>query len=172
MVIWLIGLSGAGKTVIGKALAGSLRKMGRPVVFIDGDIFREIMGNDLGHSIEDRKKNADRICRFCKYMDQEGIDVVCSILSIFHESQGWNRKNINYYFEIYLDISLDTLRKRDPKGLYKKVFDGEINNVVGVDIPFNPPPNADMVIDNNEFTDNFEEIVNQIINRLKTKEFM
>jgi adenylylsulfate kinase len=172
MVIWLIGLSGAGKTAIGKALVKKLREVGRPVVFMDGDIFRDIMGNDLGHSIDDRKKNADRVCRFCKYVDKEGFDIVFAILSIFQESQEWNRENIIKYFEVYIDVSIDTLRDRDPKGLYKKVFDGEIKNVVGVDIPFNPPPNADMVIDNNEFTDNFEEIVNRIINRLKTKEFM
>ena len=98
MVIWLIGLSGAGKTAIGKELSKRLKKMNHPVVFMDGDIFREIMGNDLGHTIEDRKKNADRICRFCECLNQQGIDIVFAILSIFHESRQWNRKNITGYF--------------------------------------------------------------------------
>ena len=169
MVIWLIGLSGAGKTSIGKELVKRLKENDRPVVFMDGDIFREIMGNDLGHSIEDRRVNADRVCRYCKYLDKEGVDIVFAILSVFQESQDWNRENINNYFEIYINISIETLRSRDPKGIYKKVFDGEIKNVVGVDIPFSPPLYADMVIDNNEDLDNFEEIVNHIIGRLKSK---
>jgi adenylylsulfate kinase len=172
MVIWLIGLSGAGKTAIGKELSKRLKKMNHPVVFMDGDIFREIMGNDLGHTIEDRKKNADRICRFCKCLNQQGIDIVFAILSIFHESQQWNRKNIAGYFEIYLDISMDTLKRRDTKGLYKKVFVGEINNVVGVDIPFDPPVNPDMIINNDKDTDSFAGIVSQIISRLKSKGFV
>ena len=172
MVIWLIGLSGAGKTAIGKALAKKLKENGRPVVFMDGDIFREIMGNDLGHSIEDRRVNADRVCRYCKYLDKEGVDIVFAILSVFHESQEWNRENIHNYFEIYINISIETLRLRDPKGIYKKVFDGEIKNVVGVDIPFSPPPNADLIIDNNQHTDSLEEIVNLIINNLKIKKFI
>ena len=68
MVIWLIGLSGAGKTTIGKEVQKLWSLNGRKAVLVDGDSFREIMGDDLGHSMEDRRKNAGRISRFCKLL--------------------------------------------------------------------------------------------------------
>lgn len=169
MVIWFIGLSGAGKTVIGKKLSEKLREMGRPVVFVDGDIFRSIMGNDLGHTIEDRKRNADRICKFCQYFEKEGVDVVFAVLSLFHESQEWNRKYLSNYFEVYLDVSIETVKRRDSKGLYKKALRGEIKNVVGFDIQFKPPLSPDMVIDNNEDKKELSTIVDLVLSQLKTK---
>ena len=92
MVIWLIGLSGAGKTTIGELLYLKMKAIRPNTVFIDGDKIREVMGGELGHSLEDRKKNADRICRFCHFLEEQNIDVVCSILSLFPESRTWNRK--------------------------------------------------------------------------------
>ena len=83
MVIWLIGLSGAGKTTIGELLYLKMKAIRPNTVFIDGDKIREVMGGELGHSLEDRKKNADRICRFCHFLEEQNIDVVCSILSLF-----------------------------------------------------------------------------------------
>lgn len=148
MIIWLIGMSGSGKTVIGRKVYEELKKEYRNTIFLDGDMLREIMGNDLGHSLEDRKKNADRFCRMCKYFDDHDINAVCGILSLFHESQEWNRNNLKSYFEIYLDVSLKELMRRDSKGLYKKALNGEITNVVGVDIEFKMPVNPDLIIKN------------------------
>ena len=80
MVIWIIGLSGAGKTT----LAEEIYKISKPInpntVLIDGDAIREIFGNDLGHSAEDRKKNAKRISRLCYFLSLHNINVICSIL--------------------------------------------------------------------------------------------
>src|SRR5882757_1142044 len=100
MVIWLIGLAGAGKTSIGKALYQRLKTERQSTVFLDGDLVREIMGNDLGHTLEDRRKNGWRICRLCSYLDKQGIDVVCATLNQFHEQQRWNRENLERYFEV------------------------------------------------------------------------
>lgn len=172
MVVWIIGLSGSGKTVIGKQLTRKIREIGRPAVFMDGDIFRDIMGNDLGHSIDDRKRNADRICKFCDYFDKQGIDVIFAILSIFHESQEWNRENIKDYFEIYLEVSTDTVKRRDSKGLYNKALRGEINNVVGIDILFKPPKNPDLIINNDNDDGNFDSIVQKILNAMKSAEII
>ena len=147
MVVWLIGLSGAGKTVIGQELF-TLFKQNNNCVFIDGDIIRDIFNNDLGHSLEDRKKNSRRISRLCHFLSRQNISVVCSILSISHEDQQWNRENIDNYYEVFIDVPLEVLLKRDTKGLYEKALKGEISDVVGVDIEFNGPPNADLVINN------------------------
>ena len=122
------------------------------MVFVDGDAFRAIMGNDTGHSLEERRLNADRICRLCKFLDDQGIHVICSILSIFTESQQWNRAEYSDYLEVFIDVSLATLKDRDSKGLYAKADRGDLTNVVGVDLDF-PRPDAHLVIENDRSED-------------------
>ncbi|MFC1902370.1 adenylyl-sulfate kinase [Chloroflexota bacterium] len=166
MVIWLIGLSGAGKTVIGKEVCGLLKAKRSNVVFLDGDIIREIMGSDVGHTIEDRRTNAGRVCRLCRYLDSQGIDVVCAILSIFSESQRWNRENIPQYFEVYLRVPFRMLLERDSKGLYRQALAGDITDVVGVDIDFPEPAHPDLIIDNDTPVESFAEIANRIVSSI------
>ena len=166
MVIWLIGMSGAGKTVIGKEVCELLKAKKSNVIFLDGDIIREIMGNDLGHSIDDRRKNAGRICRLCQYLDSQGIDVVCAVLSIFPESQRWNRDNIPHYFEVYLHVPFSVLLERDAKGIYRRALSGEITNVAGVDIGFREPANPDLIIENDAPVESFTGIATRIIDAI------
>lgn len=166
MIIWLTGMSGAGKTTIGKELYKKLAETYPSFIFLDGDIVREIMGNDLGYSVKDRKINADRISRLCHFLDSQGISAVCATQSLFHESQAWNREHIKDYFEIYIKVSTDTLFKRDPKGLYSRALKGEIKNVVGVDIKCPPPKQPDMIIENEKHIDSFDAIVREIIKKL------
>lgn len=163
MVIWLIGMSGAGKTAIGKEVFAQLKQRRPNVVFLDGDAVREIMGSDLGHSLEARRANAGRISRLCKYLDDQGIDVVCSILSIFHESQAWNRSQIARYFEVYIRVPFEVLEARDSKGLYRAAREGKATNVVGVDIPFPPPLNPDLIIDNGDVVDSFDGLAARVL---------
>ena len=113
MVIWIIGLAGAGKTTIGSQVYNLLKSRKPNVVFLDGEDVRTIVGDDLGHTIEDRKTNIWRICRLCHCLDKQGIDVVCSTLSNQHDAQEWNRKNYTQYFEVYLDVPMDVLVARD-----------------------------------------------------------
>jgi adenylylsulfate kinase len=148
MVVWVIGLAGAGKSSIGGELSRLLKARRPNVAFLDGDHVRAIMGNDLGYTLEDRRANAWRICRLCEYLDAQGIDVVCAILSLFHETQAWNREHFSRYFEVYLDVPMEVLVQRDQRGLYSAARKGAASNVVGIDIPFAPPPRADLVIDN------------------------
>ena len=166
MVIWLIGLAGAGKTTIGREVYDRLKQRKPTVVFLDGDHVRRIMGNDLGHTVEDRRQNAWRICHLCEYLDSQGIDVVCSILSLFQEHQNWNRQNCSAYFEVYIDVTIDELAARDQKGLYSEAFAGRMKNVVGVDIPFTPPQ-ADLVVPNNRPLRSPAVLAEQIVNAVK-----
>ena len=167
MVIWLIGLAGAGKTTIGRDVFALLKERKSNVVFIDGDDFRTIMGDDLGHTIVAREMNAGRISRLCKLLDSQGIDVVCSVLSIFHQWQRWNRTNFSRYFEVYIRVPLEALVARDPKGLYKRALAGEITDVVGVDIEFPPPEFPDLIIDNNGPIDSLTQISRDIVDKIQ-----
>jgi adenylylsulfate kinase-like enzyme len=148
MVVWIIGLSGAGKTSLAKEVVIKAKIEKNNTVLVDGDVIREIFGNDLSYSMEDRLKNAERICQLCKFLDDQGINVVCAILSIFPETREWNRENINKYYEVFIDTPMTNLVSRDSKGIYEKYNRGEISEVAGMDINFPEPVNPDLVIHN------------------------
>ena len=149
MVVWIIGLSGAGKTTLANEVVAEVRRVQPNVVLLDGDVIREAFGNDLGHTMEDRFRNAQRICQLGKVLDDQGIHVVCAILSLFPESRSWNRENLKDYYEIFIDTPMEDLIQRDYKGLYRKFENGEISDVAGMDIEFPRPENADLTIKNN-----------------------
>lgn len=163
MVIWLIGLAGAGKTSIGRAVYAQLKRRNPATVFLDGDHVRAIMGEDLGHSIEDRRRNGWRICRLCEYFDSQDIDVVCCILSLFHDQQRWNREKLRRYFEVFVDVPMKVLEARDQKGLYSAARAGTTRNVAGIDIPFKPPETPDLVIANSEPVSDFTSVATDIV---------
>lgn len=166
MIIWLIGMSGSGKTTLARALHARLKPKTRHLVYLDGDEFREVFRNDVDHTVEGRRKNAERVSHTCRMLDQQGIHVLASVLSIFPEWQAWNRENFSSYFEIFLDVSLQTLKQRDVKGLYAGAERGHIPNVVGVDIPFPRPLAADLTITEDRQTDGVDACVAHILERL------
>ena len=155
MIVWIVGLSGAGKTTLANQVVYKLRENGKKIVHLDGDLIRNLYGNDIGHSIEDRKKNADRICKLCKFLDLQEIDVVTSILSIFPESRQWCRDNLINYYEVFIKTDIQILKTRDSKGIYKKFDRGLIKNVAGLDLNFIEPDCPDLVINNNGNLEDF-----------------
>lgn len=173
MVIWIIGLSGTGKTTIGRHIYELWRAEEPNTVFVDGDEIRAIFKHDRGekpYTIEGRKKNADRICEMCAWLDRQGINIVCCILSIFEESRKWNRTNFSRYFEVFISVPMEILMKRDIKNLYNPAFRGEINNVVGVDIPFVPPEEPDFIFENSDDRLDFESIAADILDIARNKD--
>ena len=148
MVIWITGLSGSGKTTLANALLQEASLERKSLVHLDGDMIREVFGNDLTYSMSDRFKNAKRISNLCKLLDDQGLNVVCSVLSIFPETHDWNRRNIKNYFQVFIDVPINVLQYRDSKGLYKKFINGEATNVVGMDIEYEKPLNSNYEITN------------------------
>lgn len=153
MVIWLIGLSGAGKTTLAKEILKLAKKDKKEVVLVDGDQIRDLFRNDLGFDLESRRLNAERICKLCHFLDKQNIHVICSILSIFTESRLWCRENLSSYYEVYIDTPISSLKERDSKGLYSKFDRGEINQVAGLDLEFPEPKSADLIIKNDKNLD-------------------
>jgi glutamine kinase len=147
-VYWLTGLSGAGKTTLGRQLWRRLRARGRVTTFLDGDALRAAIADDLDHSAGGRQRSAMRNARLCRLLAEQGFDVICATISLFHEVQRWNRENIPGYREIYLRVPLDELRRRDTKGLYSRMENGDLRNVVGVDLPAEAPEAPDLILEN------------------------
>jgi len=147
-VFWITGLSGAGKTTLGRELRNRLRAAGHPVTFLDGDALRSEIAEDLGHSAGDRRRSAMRNARLCRLLAAQGANVVCATISLFHEVQRWNRENIPGYREIYLRVPMDELRRRDSKGIYAGAQRGDARDVVGLDVPAEIPEAPDLVLDN------------------------
>lgn len=147
-VYWITGLSGAGKTTIGRELWRRLRAAGRSAIFLDGDVLREVIAEDLGHTATSRRKSAMRNARLCKMLSTQGEDVVCPTISMFHDVQRWNRDNIPGYHEIYLRVPMDELQRRDAKGIYAAARRGELRDVVGLDLAAELPESPDLILDN------------------------
>ncbi len=170
MIVWLIGISGAGKTTVGRALVEKMRTGGRPTLFIDGDEIRTVWKDDLGHTVEARRRNHSRLSQLCKVLDQDGVDIIVSALSIFPDLRAWNRRNLRHYLEVFLDLPLKEARSRDPKGIYAKRARGESRDVVGVDIPFPLGETVDLHIIKPEILDTPDNIANRILDLINNSE--
>src|SRR5580698_4618229 len=167
-VFWITGLSAAGKTSIGRALSSRLRDSGCRVVFLDGDTLRAAVSSDLGYSAENRRSAAMRNGMLCRMLAEQGFDVVCSTISLFHDVQRWNRENIARYHEIFVRVPLEELKRRDTKGIYS-VANGHAANVVGLDIPAEIPEAPDLIL-NNDTSLQPEQAVRLILDRVSASE--
>jgi len=166
MVIWFLGKSSAGKTYIGKKLYNKIKPDYPNLIFLDGDELRATISKDLGHSMQDRYISEERRSQLCKLLSEQGIHIIMSGLSNAPDIREWNKNNIQGYLEIYLKSNQQTLYNRDPKGIYKKYLNEEINHVVGEDIEFHEPSSPWMEIDNTNDI-NADKLVEKIISKLK-----
>lgn len=168
-VYWITGLSGAGKTTIAKELYNRIKIVKENVIFLDGDILRDVFGNDLGYSLSDRKKSAMRNSKLCKLLSNQGIDVVIATISMFDECREWNRKNIKNYNEIYLKVPIEILVKRNQKQLYSNALDGKEENVLGINLDFEEPKNPNVII-NNDGSKSIDEILKKLTKIIRKNE--
>jgi len=163
MIVWLIGLSGAGKTTIGREVWHQWRAFDPSTVFLDGDILRDVWNDRLGHDVAGRAQNAHRISHLCRVLDEQGINAVAAVLSIFPDWQRWNRQTFSSYFEVFIDLPMEVLRQRDPKGLYAAHDRGAMPDVVGCDLPFPRPPAPDLVLGNDDMNSSPSTLARRIL---------
>lgn len=141
---WLTGLSGAGKTTIGRLWYERLRNAGEAAIFLDGDELRQVFGGQMGYTLEDRRKAAMNYARLCALLSRQGLTVVCCTISMFDSVRTWNRENIPGYVEVYIKATMETLRRRDQKGLYS----AGAQNVAGIDFQVELPKAPDLILNN------------------------
>lgn len=146
IVLWFTGLSGAGKSTLANALLPILSSNGLGVKILDGDEVRRNLTADLGFSKEDRSENIKRISFVAKIIADVGGVAVCAAISPYKEDRDKARDLIGKerFFEIFADCHIDTLIKRDVKGLYAKAIAGEISNFTGISDPYEKPDNPNL----------------------------
>lgn len=172
MVIWLVGLSGSGKTTIGKEIYKLWKPLAPNTVMVDGDVVRRITGHDISdddYTVEGRNNNAKRIVEICSWLDCQDINVICCILCIFDDIMINNYNVYSSYYQVFLDAPIELLKKRDPKGLYAKAIAGKEKNVVGIDIPYKPPSKSDYVLRFDQTTSSPAQIALDILDRSGVK---
>ena len=145
-VLWMTGLSGAGKTTIALLLEQELKARGCKFERLDGDVVRESLTRDLGFSKEDRDKNIERVSFVAKLLSRNGVGCVCSFISPYQAVRDMVRANTTNFIEVFIDAPLNVVIDRDVKGMYKKAIAGEIPNFTGISDPFEAPAQPEIHI--------------------------
>lgn len=160
-VVWMTGLSGAGKTTIALILVEALQKRGLKVERLDGDVVRQSLTRDLGFSKEDRDKNIERVTFVAKLLSRNGVATICSFISPYQAVRDQVRAETTNFLEVFVDAPLEVVIDRDVKGLYKQAMAGEIENFTGISDPFEAPENPDIHIrtDQQTATESAQEII-------------
>ena len=171
MIIWITGISGSGKTTIASSLIKKYKGAIKNLVNVDGDIVRELFGNELMYDLKSRISQIKRIQRLCLFLESQSLVVIVSALYCDSKLMLWNRENFKNYYEIYLEASLDLVKKRDVKGLYKKYDKGLEKNIVGLDIPWNAPQNFDLKINMDE-SPSIEKVIDRISKELDIESYV
>jgi adenylylsulfate kinase len=167
VVIWLTGLSGAGKSSVANALELALCDAGNHTYLLDGDNVRQGLCKDLGFNDNDRIENIRRISEVSKLFLDAGLMVITAFISPFRNDRELARNVIGdaSFIEVFVDAPLAECQRRDPKGLYKKVEQGLIKNFTGIDSAYEAPLNPDIHI--NTLADDVETCVAQILKYLE-----
>lgn len=163
-ILWFTGLSGSGKSTIVEFLKKELDRRGKSYVVFDGDDVRNRLHKHLGFSVEDIKENNRLIIELCK--KEKGKDfIIVPIISPFRASRALARETFAETFvEIYINCSYEECKRRDVKGLYQKAESGEIENFIGLHVPYEPPENPEIEI--NSVMETPQESAKEIINFL------
>jgi bifunctional enzyme CysN/CysC len=153
-VLWLTGLSGAGKSTIANMVEKKLARMNRHTFLLDGDNVRHGLNRDLGFTDADRVENIRRLGEVAKLMTDAGLIVITAFISPFRSERDMVRQMIRAgeFFEIHVDTPLAVAEERDVKGLYKKARAGELKNFTGIDSPYEAPLNPEIRIDTTKLT--------------------
>ena len=148
VTVWLTGLPSAGKSTIARALEKRLLDEGRRVEVLDGDVVRTHLTRDLGFSRDDRDENVRRIGFVAHLLSRNGVIVLCPVIAPYRAARDEVRAlhEDGRFLEVYVSTPVDVCSERDVKGLYAEQKAGNISGLTGVDDPYEPPLNPDVLV--------------------------
>ncbi|MDX5446259.1 MAG: adenylyl-sulfate kinase [Zoogloeaceae bacterium] len=148
-VLWLTGLSGAGKSTIANLVEKRLHAEGHHTYLLDGDNVRHGLNKDLGFTDADRVENIRRVAEVARLMADAGLIVITAFISPFRSERRMARGLVaeGEFLEVFVDTPLEVAEARDPKGLYRKARRGELKNFTGIDSPYEPPETPEIRLD-------------------------
>jgi adenylyl-sulfate kinase len=165
-VVWLTGLSAAGKSTIATELERELFSRGKHAYVLDGDNMRHGLCSDLGFAPEDRKENIRRIGEVANLFADAGFVCITAFISPYRSDRELARHLApeGRFIEVYLNTPLEVCEQRDPKGLYAKARAGEIKDFTGISAPYEPPSNPELELHTGQLS--VAECVSAILKRL------
>lgn len=167
VVLWMTGLSGAGKSTIAYTLEKKLQSQNILCEVLDGDVLRNGINSNLGFTEADRAENIRRTAEIAKILCQNNFVVICSLITPTHSLRDTARKILGSKFKlIHISTPFDTCKNRDVKGLYKKAEKGEIPHFTGVSAPFDTPKDTDFEI--NTLNESEEQSVEKLYTFLRS----
>jgi len=151
-VLWLLGPTSCGKTTIAKQLLSFIRENRIPVIHYDGDEVRDLFGPEFGFSQEQRLKVVKTVVHLTNKATEAGLNVIVSALTANPDARRYVDEHTQNIITGYVKCSIDECAKRDPKGLYKKAQNGEINTLIGYNSEYHEPENPDLVLDSERYS--------------------
>jgi len=168
LTVWFTGLSSAGKTSISQTLRKALEARGYTVEWLDGDVIRQRLSQDLGFSKQDRDENVRRIGALAAQLTETGAIVLVSAISPYRAARDAVRSAIGAFLEIWVHAPLAVCEQRDIKGIYRRARAGEIHNVTGLDDPYEHPlaPEVECRTDRETLEESAAKVLDVIERRL------
>ncbi len=162
IVFWITGLSGSGKTRIGKKIKKEIIKNYGPTILFSGDDIRKIF-ELKNYSYAGRMKVVSQYCKICKNISNQNINIIFCVVGLMKKIRDWNSNNIKNYLEIFIKAPVKTLVRKSNKKVYRKK---NINNVVGLDIKPEYPSNPHITI-KNDYKKSIEKISKELVSKIK-----
>lgn len=164
-VIWFTGLAGSGKSTVATVVEAMLRERGLPVENLDADEVRQNLSPNLGFSLEARDENTKRLAWMGKMLSKHGVMVVIAAVATMRKFRDRAREMVPHFVEVYVQCPLEVCQERDPKGLYARRARNEINDVDGIDFPYEEPLNPEVIVET--ATMDIEESAKAVIAKLE-----
>jgi adenylyl-sulfate kinase len=165
-VLWLTGLSGAGKSTVAAKLGPALAERGHRVELLDGDEVRAHLGQGLGFSRADRDTNIARIGYVAAKLASHGVVVLVAAISPYRQARDQVRASVDRFVEVHVAAPVATCAARDPKGLYARALAGELAHFTGVSDPYEPPVAPELVLHTE--AESVDDSVHQVLTWLET----